>query len=301
MYTQKELAAKVEQALGQLLPETGAGKLSVGRIHKTLNDAMRYSLLSGGKRLRPTMLLMTVQMLGGDIEQALPAACALEMIHSYSLVHDDLPGMDDDVLRRGRPTNHVVFGVGQAILAGDGLLNLAYETLVKAALDNQDNQARHLLALREIARAAGVKGMISGQSLDLDLENQSTCTLDDLQFIQENKTAALFISALRAGGRLCGATDAQLAALTRFGYTFGMMFQTVDDLLDVEGDAQELGKSTGKDEQSGKLTAIRMYGIGGARELVNQYMEDGIGALASFGEDAEPFRALIRQMATRSA
>ncbi len=270
-----------------------------GEIPPQLAKAMRYSLLQGGKRLRPTMLLAAVDMLGGDLDEAMPYACAVEMIHCYSLIHDDLPGMDDDVLRRGQPTNHVVFGVGQAILAGDGLLSLAFETMTQQALSHPDRMARHVFAAHEIAQGCGVRGMVAGQSLDLFLERQHGATQRDLQFIQLGKTAALFAYPLRAAGRLCCAGEAQMAALTRYGTAFGQLFQTVDDLLDETGDEAQMGKQVGKDRENGKLTAVSLYGQGGAEALKQSFIEEACQALKIFGPEADGFRALIEKTASR--
>lgn len=292
----------VDQALEKLLPKSEKGTMPIaGEIPELLSDAMRYSLLSGGKRLRPAMLLAAVDMLGGDLDEAMPAACAVEMIHCYSLIHDDLPGMDNDVLRRGKPTNHVVYGVGTAILAGDGLLSMAFEHMLQGALAHPEHLQRHVLAISEIARGAGVRGMVAGQTLDLQLERRPGGTLLELQFIHENKTASLFVYALRAAARLCDAPEAELNALDEYARAFGLLFQNVDDLLDVEGDEATLGKSVGKDESSGKLTAVKLYGLGGARGLCEQFLEDGLRALEVFGDRADHFRRLIEQTASRNA
>ena len=194
-----------------------------------------------------------------------------------------------------------LYGVGPAILAGDGLLNFAYETMLDGALRYRDHMDRHLLAMAEIARGAGARGMMAGQSMDLELVRKPGSRLQDLEFIHENKTAALFVYGLRAAGRLCGADGETLLALERFGRAFGLLFQTVDDLLDVEGDEKTLGKTVGKDEHSGKLTAVRVYGLGGVRELIHQILEEGLDALSPFGEAADDFRRLIRSAASREA
>ncbi len=294
--------AMVNAALDALLPApTSAERATVGSIPPLLASSMRYTLLQGGKRLRPSMLLQAVDMLGGDIGEAMPYALAVEMIHSYSLIHDDLPGMDDDVLRRGQPTNHVVFGVGQAILAGDGLLSLAFETMSSAALAHVEHQDRHIRALAEIARGCGAHGMVAGQSLDLLLERQRGATLGDLEFIQIGKTAALFEYSLRAAGWLAGATDAQMDALSRYGRAFGRLFQTVDDLLDELGDEAQMGKPVGSDRENGKLTAVSLYGLGGAEALKQSFIDEALSAMEVFGPEAEYFRELIETMASRTA
>ncbi|MDL2206174.1 polyprenyl synthetase family protein [Eubacteriales bacterium OttesenSCG-928-N13] len=295
-----EYANRIEAALGALLPERD-DSCQEGEIAPVLNKSMRYSLLMGGKRLRPAMLLAVCDLLGGDPDEAMAYACAVEMIHCYSLVHDDLPGMDDDVIRRGKPTNHVVYGVGQAILAGDGLLNLAYETMLRSALSHPDRLACHVRAMREIALSTGVRGMIAGQSMDLMQEQISGNGVKELEYIQHNKTAALFICAHRAAAHLAGASEEQMRALTNYANAFGLLFQTVDDLLDVEGDEQMLGKSVGKDAQSGKLTAVKVYGLGGARELRQQFLHDGLAALEPFGDRAAFLRELLQNMSARKS
>ena len=263
---------------------------------------MRYSVMAGGKRLRPSMLLAAADMLGGA-EEALDFACAVEMIHTYSLIHDDLPGMDDDTLRRGRPTNHVVYGVGQAILAGDGLLNYAFETMLSASLKDAGRARPCLEAIAEIARGSGVKGMVLGQCLDLDSEKNGVPeekreqTLED---IQRGKTACMFIYPLRAACRLCGASEEDLSALTRYAEAFGLLFQATDDLLDVVGDAAEVGKTLGKDEKSGKLTCVSVYGVEQTRARVESEHKAALAALGVFGERAGFFRKLVDDMVDRT-
>ena len=292
MTTLKEYAARVEARLDQLLP--GGGPI--------VSEAMRYSVMAGGKRLRPSMLLAAADMLGGAPE-ALDFACAVEMIHTYSLVHDDLPGMDDDTLRRGRPTNHVVYGVGQAILAGDGLLNTAFETMFAASLRDAARARPCLEAMAEIARGSGVKGMILGQCLDLDSERNGVpveTREQMLEDIQQGKTACMFIYPLRAACRLCGASEAELEALSQYASAFGLLFQATDDLLDVLGDAAEVGKTLGKDEKSGKLTCISVYGVEKTRARVASEHVRAIAALDTFGPRAAFFRALVDDMVDRT-
>ena len=202
---------KIEQAMRNMIPERPE-TFQNGHVPALLAEAMRYSLLAGGKRIRPVLLLATVEMLGGSAEEALRMAAALEMIHTYSLIHDDLPGMDDDDLRRGRPTNHKVYGVGQAILAGDGLLNMAYEWMTDNALRYPDHAVRHLRAIHEIAVRAGVTGMIAGQCIDLVSENMEP-DFERLRYIDWHKTADLLTAPLLAAGYLCGADDEQMKAL----------------------------------------------------------------------------------------
>lgn len=293
MKTQAQYAALVEGALKEQMDD-------LGDMPPLLREAMAYSLLAGGKRLRPTMLLAAVDMLGGDSQDALRPACAVEMIHTYSLIHDDLPGMDDDVLRRGRPTNHVRFGEGQAILAGDGLLSLAAEVLVKDALNHPAQLERRVKAMDEIIHGAGAWGMVAGQSLDLLCEREKRGGGQELSRIQLGKTCRMFMHPLRAAGHLAGASAGQIDALGRYGEAFGRMFQTADDLLDVEGDQAQLGKSVGKDAAEGKLTAVGVYGVEGARTMVDEQLQRALDALAPFGSRADFFRQLVLGMRGRT-
>ena len=300
MKTLHDYAFKVENRLSALLPEPLEEKNEIGEKPVLLVKSMRYSLLAGGKRLRPAMLLAAMDMLGRNPDDALDFACAVEMIHTYSLIHDDLPGMDNDSLRRGRPTNHVVFGEGQAILAGDGLLNLAFETMLKASLNSAMDERKCLLAIDEIARGSGVTGMIAGQVLDLYCEHRRVADERSLSYIQRNKTACMFIYPMRAAGRLAGATDEKMRALERYALAFGLLFQATDDLLDVTGSAEAMGKTLGKDEESGKLTCISIYGIDGTRRLIAEQEQEALEALEIFGERGAFFAELVRSMVGRT-
>ena len=296
----KAYADIVNARLAEIPAVVPAKRFVVGDMPWLLSESMRYSLCAGGKRLRPSMLLAAVDLLGGDAGFALDFACAVEMIHTYSLIHYDLPGMDDDTLRRGRPTNHVVYGVGQAILAGDGLLNCAFETMLEAAASRPERAADSMLAIREIARGAGVTGMIAGQVMDLYCENHRVGDEAALEYIQHGKTACMFIYPLRAAARLCGADEATLAALTDYGRAFGLLFQATDDLLDVVGDQADVGKTLGKDAESGKLTCVSAYGVEGTRALVARLHAEARAALAPFGERAGFFNALVDAMVDRT-
>lgn len=299
MRSLSEYAALVNARLHALFENTNAADHAIGEVPALLMRSMGYSVLAGGKRLRPSMLLAAVELLGGNCEDALDIACAVEMIHSYSLIHDDLPGMDDDVLRRGRPTNHVVFGEGQAILAGDGLLNGAFELMLKAACEGGLDAGRCLNAIREIATGAGVRGMIAGQVKDLECERGRCGGEEELSYIQYCKTACMFIYPLRAAARLCGAEEEKLDALTRFGEAYGRLFQATDDLLDVVGDVENMGKTLGKDAEQGKLTMISTYGIEKTREMIAELEKQALDALAIFDEDADLFRDLVRACVVR--
>ncbi len=244
-----------------------------------LADSMRYSLLSGGKRLRPALCLASCELCGGRAEDALSCAAALEMIHCYSLVHDDLPAMDNDTLRRGRPTNHVVFGEANAILAGDGLLSLAFRLL---AADARPEAALEI--------AAGAFDMVSGQSMDINAAGEAA----QLPLIHKKKTGALFLAAVRAGARCAGADGGQLGALSEFAEAFGLLFQITDDILDACGSAAALGKSVGKDAAADKLTFVTLLGVEGARAAAAEAAERALTSLLSFGADAAFFQSLIQ-------
>ena len=249
-----------------------------------LREAMRYSLLSGGKRLRGCLLLAACQMAGGDEKAALPFAAALEMIHAYSLIHDDLPAMDNDTLRRGKPTNHVVFGEAMAILAGDGLLTHAFEIMAASP------HPRAFRALGEIAKAAGVGGMLAGQTLDVTMEG----TVPDIALVQRihaGKTAALLTAPVTAGLILAGAREEEIQAGRQYGFHLGMAFQIVDDLLDLEGDPALMGKTLGKDVQEGKLTWPACVGIDQARLDAQRHIEQAVRALSPFSDRADFLRS----------
>lgn len=273
---------KIEAALGQAMDWSDAPE--------PLRGAMRYSLMAGGKRLRPVLLLAACEMAGGDVDAALPYACAMEMIHTYSLIHDDLPAMDDDDLRRGRPTNHKVYGEGIAILAGDGLLSLAFEGMLEAS-----STMPQIQAMRRIAKAAGVTGMVAGQALDLTCEATHEGGEDELRYIHRHKTADLFIGAVTAGLYLGGASEDEVAAGERYACALGLAFQIRDDILDIEGTAEALGKSIGKDEKSGKLTWPRVFGMKDALQAVDEQTAAADEALRTFGDRAD----FLREMAAR--
>ena len=299
MKTLKEYAAIVEKRLGKLIPELEKNTFEPQKMPALLSESMRYSLLAGGKRLRPAMLIATCEMLGEKMECALDYACAIEMIHTYSLIHDDLPGMDDDDMRRGRPTNHVVFGVGQAILAGDGLLNMAYEVMFKDMLSSKGDMRRCALAAGEIARGAGVTGMVAGQCADLYQEGRDDGTEEMLSYIHEGKTMAMFVGAMRAGACLAGANEEQMNAITNYARAFGLLFQASDDVLDLIADPALFGHSVGKDARDGKLTAVSMLTLEGAKIRVEALLKEAVDSLKGFGSEADFFRTLAETVAHR--
>lgn len=291
----------VEETIERILPQTKAVFSEDGSmIPQQLCESMRYSLLAGGKRIRPVLLLACCEMLGGDLEQAKVPAAALEMIHTYSLIHDDLPGMDDDDYRRGRLTNHKVYGVGPAILAGDGLLNFAYECLLENAVAHPQNLAGLTRAAKAIANRAGVRGMIAGQSIDLASEHMKP-DADRLSYIHTHKTADLLTAPLLAAAYIAGASDEQIAALERFGWCVGIAFQIDDDLLDVEGDAALLGKQTGMDAQRGKMTWPALVGVQAAKARSARLWDEAEEAIRCFGERAWFMRGFAEQMRTRKS
>ncbi len=263
----------------------------------TLKDAMGYSLAAGGKRLRPALCLMTAEMFG-DAMKALDFACALEMIHTYSLIHDDLPCMDNDVLRRGKPTNHVVFGEAYALLAGDGLLNCAYEVMLECAGRNAGDGLDYLGAMNVIAKAAGVKGMIEGQACDIAFEGHDK---DEkvLEYIHQRKTGAMISASVMSAAILFRATDYETAALETYGSRMGLVFQIVDDILDEVGDEALIGKSVGKDADTGKQTFARIYGIEASRSIARRLTGEAEQALNVFGDRACALKRLAQNMLIR--
>ena len=269
---------------------------SLGFMPDKLVEAMSYSLEAGGKRLRPALLLATCEAMGVDLNTAMPFACALEMIHTYSLIHDDLPAMDNDDLRRGRPTNHKVFGEGMAILAGDGLLHGAMEMMLRAACGMGD--LRGTKAAEAIARRSGVTGMVAGQVMDVTGEGTEV-TEEKVTYIHAHKTADLLTAPIEAGLRLAGAAEDQVARGVAYGYHLGMAFQMVDDLLDVVGDTALLGKQTGMDAQAGKLTWVALRGVEGARQDAAAHIAKACEAADVFGEEKKFFKDLAQSTLDR--
>lgn len=288
----------LEEDLGKLLPQSEE-TFSENAMPKMLAESMRYSVLGGGKRLRGSLLLATVELFEGDISEAMLFASALEMIHAYSLVHDDLPGMDNDDTRRGKPTNHRVYGEGMAILAGDALLNYAYERMLEYCSDVF--APKHLLrAMFEISKAAGVTGMIAGQCIDLTAGDVGQ-NADTLAYIHQHKTSDLITAPLMAGAYLCDAYAEDRRMLRTYGQAVGLAFQITDDLLDVRGDAQEMGKATGMDEKRGKLTFPGLHGVARSEEVVRQLTEEALEAIVPFGKAGWFLSDLCKQLTGRSA
>ncbi len=285
---------KIELALADMmLPSDG--------VFSTHIEAMRYSLFAGGKRIRPILCLAAANCVSRDSdieENLLYIACALECIHTYSLIHDDLPAMDDDILRRGHPTNHVKFGEAEAILAGDGLLTFAFELLSDSdntLLDAADS----LRIIHTIARAAGSLGMVGGQALDMENEGENI-GFERLQTIHHSKTGALITASVLAGGIGGGASHDELAALRSFGAAVGLAFQITDDLLDVTATTAELGKSAGSDAAHNKATYPAYFGAGKTRKMAEQAVDTSLSSLKDFDGRAEPLRAISRYILERT-
>ena len=264
-------------------------------LDENIMQAMEYSLMAGGKRLRPILLMAAADSSGGNGEKYLQVASALEMIHTYSLIHDDLPAMDNDDYRRGKLTNHKVFGEAIAILAGDALLTLAFEV----ALRQKDVPQEILFkVLEEISKAAGVAGMVGGQVIDLRSEGVQI-DLATLKLMHMGKTGALFKAAIRCGALLAQAPADKLDALTRYAENFGLAFQITDDILDVEGDAKILGKATGSDAKKNKSTYVSLTSLDEAKKLAQATVDDAIAALKIFGSEADFLRELVQYLIGR--
>jgi len=259
-------------------------------LEARLFEAMRYSLLDGGKRLRPILALASCEAIGGSIDDAMNYACALEMIHTYSLIHDDLPVMDNDDLRHGKPTNHKVYGDAIATLAGDALVTDAFAAVARSPLAERSPEVV-LEVIAELSDAAGSRGMVSGQVIDLQGEGRAM-NLEELEYLHRKKTGALFLASVRGGARLGGATLPQLQYLTEYARTLGLCFQVVDDLLDVEASTEQVGKRTNKDQAAGKNTYPVLMGIERSRALAHELERRAQAALSSFDHRTEPLRAI---------
>ncbi|HEY9652198.1 MAG TPA: farnesyl diphosphate synthase [Coleofasciculaceae cyanobacterium] len=285
----KQRQAEVEAALDHSLPLT---------YPETIYESMRYSLLAGGKRLRPILCLATCELLGGTVEMAMPTACALEMIHTMSLIHDDLPAMDNDDYRRGKLTNHKVYGEAMAILAGDGLLAYAFEYI--AAQTRNVPAERILKVIARLGRAVGAAGLVGGQVVDLESEGRSDIQEATLNYIHTHKTGALLESCVVCGGILAGATDAEQEHLSRYAQNIGLAFQIIDDILDITATQEELGKTAGKDLQAQKATYPSLWGIEASKIKAQELIDAAKAELESFGEKAQSLIALADFITARS-
>jgi geranylgeranyl diphosphate synthase type II len=283
----------VDLALDQHLPSADALPVS-------LHEAMRYSIFAGGKRIRPILMMAACEAVGGRAEQVLPAACAIEMIHTYSLIHDDLPAMDDDDFRRGRPTNHKVYGEATAILAGDALLTEAFILLSNPAgfPDCSSDVVRKVICL--LSRAAGSQGMVGGQVVDMESEGMKI-DFPTLEYIHTRKTGALLLAAVQCGGLIGGADEAAYQHLSRYGEAAGLAFQVADDILDIVGDQQQLGKDVGSDQARGKATFPALLGLEEARQKAIELKNMAEEALQPLGQAANPLAEIARYIVDRSS
>ena len=285
----QERSALVEKQLVEELNERDP-------LNKTLCESMKYSLMAGGKRLRPIMLMAAADAVGAKGTDYLTTGCAMEMIHTYSLIHDDLPAMDDDDYRRGKLTNHKVYGAGMATLACDALLTLAFEVMLR----QQGVSAEKLVqVVREISTAAGPDGMVGGQALDMESEDKQI-SMETMKNIHLGKTGALFRAAIRSGAILGGASEDELQALTVYADNFGLAFQITDDILDVIGDEQVIGKPVGSDEKNHKSTYVTLTSLEEAQKLAQEAVDTAIDALKIFGEEADFLRELVAFLVKRN-
>lgn len=288
----KKFQERVDKALEAALH-------SEDTLPTSLHKAMRYSVFAGGKRIRPVLMMAACEAVGGDIEKVLPAACSMEMIHTYSLIHDDLPAMDDDDFRRGRPTNHKVFGEATAILAGDALLTEAFG-LLSAPDSLSDIPAETRLQLINImARCAGSMGMVGGQVVDMEAEGKEA-DLPTLEYIHTHKTGALILAAIQCGALVGGCNQEQFDALSRYGGTAGLAFQVADDILDVVGEQEVLGKDIGSDQARGKATYPALMGLEEAKARALELTALAIESLELFDDRADPLRQIARYIVDRT-
>jgi geranylgeranyl diphosphate synthase, type II len=286
-------SALVDRALERWMPGEEV-------LPRSLHQAMRYSVFAGGKRLRPILMIAACESLGGHAGQVLHAACAMEMIHTYSLIHDDLPAMDDDDFRRGRPTNHKVYGEATAILAGDALLTEAFRILADAEANRSVPPATVIKVIELVARYAGSQGMVGGQVVDMESEGKEI-DFPTLEYIHTHKTGGLILASVQVGALLGGANDSQVAAIKRFGGAAGLAFQIADDILDVVGDQQHLGKNVGSDQARGKATYPAQLGLDEARQRADELCGIAISALAPLGQSAEILQELARYIVNRDS
>ena len=283
----------VDQAMARYLP---AGN----RMPQSLHQSMRYSVFAGGKRLRPILMIAACEAVGGSAQDVLHAACALEMIHTYSLVHDDLPAMDDDDFRRGHPTNHKVYGEATAILAGDALLTEAFRLLADAKANTGVSAEKALRVIELLARYAGSQGMVGGQVVDMESEGKEI-DFPTLEYIHTHKTGALILASVQIGAILGGGDEEQVAVLARFGGAAGLAFQVADDILDVVGEQARIGKDIGSDQERGKATYPALLGVSEARIRARELCDVAVEALNPLGDNATTLRSLARYIIDRSS
>lgn len=285
--------------LGKLVNGALEGYAAIGNTPQAdIYKAMRYSLMAGGKRLRPVLALTVCTLLDGDMEDVMPYACGLEMIHTYSLIHDDLPAMDNDDFRRGSPTSHKVFGEAMAILAGDALLNRAFEVMLGYSLEKGDKLESRLKAIGTIAAAAGAEGMIGGQVVDLQSEGRPISG-ETLEYMHRCKTGALISAAVLSSAVLCGAGKSEFDALGKYASCLGLAFQIKDDILDVEGTQEMMGKAAGSDTSNQKSTFVTLYGLDESKKRLRKATADALGSLEIFGGKAGFLRMLAEYVESR--
>ena len=284
----KQQKALVEQALDR--------SIAIARPEK-IYEAMRYSLLAGGKRLRPILCLATCELIGGTVKMAMPTACALEMIHTMSLIHDDLPSMDNDDFRRGKLTNHKVYGDDIAILAGDGLLAYAFEYV---ATQTQNVKAENIIKVVAcLGHTVGAAGLVGGQVLDLESEGKPDITAETLSFIHTHKTGALLNASVVSGAILANASAVDIKRLSHYAQNIGLAFQIIDDILDITATDEQLGKTAGKDLEAQKATYPSLWGLEESRFKAQELVDSAIAELSTYGAKAEPLRAVAKYIVTR--
>ena len=282
----------VDNCIKKYLPK------SIGYTVK-LTESMYYSLMVGGKRLRPILCIAGAEILGKDSSYVIPAACAIEYIHTYSLIHDDLPFMDNDDLRRGQPTNHIIFGNSTAILAGDGLLTEAFHILATGDYNPEVSPERKLKAISIMAHYAGYNGMVGGQEADMKAQDCKINNIEHVRFIHEHKTATLISAALLSGAVLAGASEFEEQQLKKYAYAIGLAFQIADDILDIEGDTNTLGKNVGSDITLGKATYPSIIGLEKSKKTMKNLVTEAVSSIEIFGAKAEPLRTLAYYIADR--
>ncbi|MFL8799422.1 MULTISPECIES: farnesyl diphosphate synthase [unclassified Clostridioides] len=286
----KEKASFIENVLKEYMPKEEG-------YQKTVIEAMNYSLSAGGKRLRPILTLEACKVVGGNEEEAIPFAMAIEMIHTYSLIHDDLPALDNDDLRRGRPTNHKVYGEAMGILAGDALLNYAFEVMLSGSI-NKKNPEKYLKAINEIAKGAGIYGMIGGQVVDVESENKQI-EKEKLDYIHMNKTAAMMVGCMRAGATIGGANSEQMEEITKYAKNIGLSFQIVDDILDIVGDEAKLGKKVGSDIENHKSTYPSLLGLDKSKEIAYNLIDEAKKSIEKLSDDVDFLKGLAEYIIDR--
>ncbi|HBF0842041.1 polyprenyl synthetase family protein [Clostridioides difficile] len=286
----KEKASFVEKVLKEYMPKEEG-------YQKTVIEAMNYSLSAGGKRLRPILTLEACKIVGGNEDEAIPFAIAIEMIHTYSLIHDDLPALDNDDLRRGRPTNHKVYGEAMGILAGDALLNYAFEVMLAGSI-NKENPEKYLNAINEIAKGAGIYGMIGGQVVDVESENKQI-EKEKLDYIHMNKTAAMMVGCMRAGATIGGANFEQMEEITKYAKNIGLSFQIVDDILDIVGDEAKLGKKVGSDIENHKSTYPSLLGLDKSKEIAHNLIDEAKKSIEKLSDGVDFLKGLAEYIIDR--